>query len=91
MKANLPSRLPNSAPIAQPASKRSKGVLASSTSGPAAMAAATRMPYIKVSEFEDTPKYIRNRISREQVNTAVDAVHSAVDAKFVARYPAPRV
>lgn len=32
------------------------------------------MEYVKVDEFEATPKYIRGRVSRDQVNAVVDLI-----------------
>jgi hypothetical protein len=34
-----------------------------------------------VDEFNDTPKYIRGRVTRDQVNSTIDIVHDALVAK----------
>ena len=34
-----------------------------------------------MDEFSDTPKYIRGRVSRDQVNSTIDIIHSALVAK----------
>ena len=41
-----------------------------------------RPAYIKMDEFEATPKYIKGRLTQDQVNVAVDALFDALTAKY---------
>eukprot|EP00040_Diaphanoeca_grandis_P027317 m.155151 g.155151 ORF g.155151 m.155151 type:complete len:256 (-) comp30926_c0_seq1:321-1088(-) len=41
-----------------------------------------KMEYVKVDEFDDTPKYIRGRVSRDQVNEIIDMIFSTMQKKY---------
>lgn len=41
-----------------------------------------KLAYLTVEEFEEIPKYIKGRISYEQVNNAIDEIHKAITAKY---------
>jgi len=41
-----------------------------------------KLAYLTVEEFEEIPKYIKGRISYDQVNNAVDEIHKVVAAKY---------
>ena len=47
-----------------------------------AVPAVVRPAYIKVGEFDSTPKYMKGRLSREHCNSAIDALHEAAVAKY---------
>eukprot|EP00041_Stephanoeca_diplocostata_P006700 m.91585 g.91585 ORF g.91585 m.91585 type:complete len:257 (-) comp16499_c0_seq1:350-1120(-) len=42
---------------------------------------AEKLAYVKVDEFNSTPKYIRGRVSRDQVNKIVDVIFEVTTAK----------
>jgi len=42
----------------------------------------SKMEYVKVNEFDATPKYIRGRLTREQVNLTIDVMHTAMQKKY---------
>lgn len=41
-----------------------------------------KLAYLTVEEFEEIPKYIKGRISYDQVNNAVDEIHKVITAKY---------
>lgn len=41
-----------------------------------------KLAYLTVEEFEEVPKYIKGRISYEQVNNAIDEIRKAITAKY---------
>ncbi len=41
-----------------------------------------RMTYVTVDELEDTPKYVKGRITLEKVNKAIDEFHSLLAVKY---------
>ncbi|KAM7425972.1 Spindle and kinetochore-associated protein 1 [Porites harrisoni] len=41
-----------------------------------------KLAYLTVEEFEEIPKYIKGRISYDQVNNAIDEIHKVIIAKY---------
>lgn len=42
----------------------------------------SQMKYVKVDEFESTPKYIRGRASRDQCNAVIDTIFATMKEKY---------
>ncbi|KAL9986684.1 hypothetical protein ACROYT_G000859 [Oculina patagonica] len=41
-----------------------------------------KLAYLTVEEFEEIPKYIKGRVSYDQVNNSIDEIHKVITAKY---------
>jgi hypothetical protein len=67
------------AAAAAAAGNKKKGAAGAGAAGVPLMA---QLAYVKVSEFEAVPKYMRGRLTREHINDGVDIINLAFKAKY---------
>ena len=54
----------------------------SSSSSASALASVVRIPYVRVEEFDSVPPYLRGRITRDHINSCIDAIHETLTQKY---------
>lgn len=74
--ADSPAAVPAAAAAAPPAKGKARGKRASKKLH------APMVPYGTVSDLEAVPKYIKGRLTLEQLNHVVDGVNGIVQAKY---------